>query len=190
MHFTLAPGIYVIGGKLLTDPSDGMVLLIELDEGSSILVGCGSGNRIDALLRNIVELGMSLSTIKYIVIPLVDPSIVNGCRALIEILRPKHVVAPPTIAKAIYQGIGVEPAPISLLSDNITMGRSSLKVVSIASDTAILEVTRVTSRITIVLTRATSLKHLDQIRERLRSLSQTVCRLCLYDECMCKTIQV
>lgn len=192
MHLMIAPGIYAVGGRHLSGSEDGLTLLVLLNE-TPILIGCGSGKGIELLLRNIIELGVDPRSIDYILAPLPHPSIVNGCRALSQIIKPRHIVAPPEIARTLYQGIGVEPCPVSLVSNTVSIDSGSVSVMCIHEKVSLIKVVQRDRILCILLTDSTairSFKDIESIKDLLASSQCALSRLCLYDECMCRTLQV
>ncbi len=126
MHLTIAPGIYVVGGRDLTHESDcTVILLCSLKEDKCVLLGCGAGESSHAIARNIIELGISLRSIEYVVVPMHSACIAN-CRSLTELVPWIRIAAPPDVAPKLRKGIDVEPVPVSyesyeMVFDGITL---------------------------------------------------------------------
>jgi len=112
MHLTIAPGIYVVGGNELTDEEDCTILLLRSSRDACVLLGCGCGKSVHAVIRNVIELGVSFLNIRYVVVPIHNRCIAN-CRRLLEIAPWIHIAAPPAVASKIRKGIDVEPVAVA-----------------------------------------------------------------------------
>jgi len=123
MHSTVAPGVYVVGGTSITDESDCTTLVAcsLTDPPTCALIGCGSGRSLHALVRNLMELGISIKHVRYAIIPLVLDCVASGCRYLKEAFRWILLCAPPSIARMLREGASGTPIPISMEASEVPL---------------------------------------------------------------------
>jgi len=129
-------GIFIVGGITLTSEADCTSLLIRLpdQDDSYVLLGVGSGNAAEMLLRNIIELGVSIRAVKYIVIPYPSRCLAGACRQFKELFPEIHIVAHPQYAPLLRNGVGIEndaypPCPVSYVTDTMSVGRARINLI-------------------------------------------------------------
>ncbi len=128
MHLTLAPGIYIIGGSNITSEDDCTTLLVcSLNLDECTVIGCGSGKNLHALVRNILELGISLKNVRYAIVPLANECL-TGCRSLKLAFPWIQIVAPREIARDLREGKAGEPLPISIESTEVSLRDTEVRI--------------------------------------------------------------
>lgn len=137
-------GVFIVGGTTLTSVNDCTSLIIRLPEqnDSYVLLGVGSGSNTAMLLRNIIELGISIRAIKYVVIPYPTRCLAGACRQFKELFPEIHIVSHPHHAPLLRNGIGIEgdeypPCPVSYVTDTISMGGIRISLVPLRACTGL-----------------------------------------------------
>lgn len=144
MHLTIKRGVFIVAGITLTSKNDCTSLLIRLpsQNDSYILLGVGSGSGTAMLLRNIIELGVSIKAIKYVVIPYPSRCLAGACREFKELFPEIHIVSHPQYAQLLRNGIGIEgetypPCPVSYVTDTISIDRAGISLIPIKNCTGL-----------------------------------------------------
>ncbi len=128
----IMPGFFIIAGATITHEYDCTALLLRLSDEQYVLIGTGSGEYPYALLRNIIELGISITNIRYAIIPYPARCIAGGCRALKELFPWIHIVSHPSFAWMLRNGIDIQggytypPCPVSYVTDSINIDETKL----------------------------------------------------------------
>jgi len=144
VHLTVRRGVFVVAGATLTSKNDCISLLIRLpnQDDSYILLGVGSGNNTTMLLRNIIELGISIKAIKYVVIPYPSRCLAGACREFKELFPEIHIVSHPQYAQLLRNGVGVEgdtypPCPVSYITDTMFIGGTRVSLIPMKNCTGL-----------------------------------------------------
>ncbi len=105
VHKTIASGLYIVCDSEFMGTECGSVFLYRLSDNEYALIGCGIETSIDIILRNILELGVSLKDIRYVVVPYPLHYVVRGCNSLLSISPRILSVAHRNYARYLRQGI-------------------------------------------------------------------------------------
>jgi glyoxylase-like metal-dependent hydrolase (beta-lactamase superfamily II) len=99
----VCPHIYQVGGNGLSDPDDCCVYLVEGDQASA-LIDAGAGLSAPRLIDNMIECGMDIQAIKYIVATHGHIDHIGGLKDLQEKLQ-AQVIAHQLELPAIQEGL-------------------------------------------------------------------------------------
>ena len=184
VHATVAEGIYIVGGPTISDELDGLVLLVQGSDACA-LIGMGAGRSLHALVRNILELGIGISRLRYAVVPIPDPCIAGGCKQLKEMLPHIMIAAPGDIARLLRNGIdylgreSYDPCPVSLETEQVDLGGVNLRLIKVRENAY-----AVLCREVMLLRSVEDLIHIiSQIREL------KVSRICFFYETECISVK-
>ncbi len=130
----IRPGLFIIAGATITHEYDCTTLLLRLSNDQYVLIGTGSGEYPYTLLRNIIELGISIVNIRYVIIPYPARCIAGGCCTLKEMFPWIHIVSHPSFARMLRNGIDMQgkytypPCPVSYVTDSVNIGETELTI--------------------------------------------------------------
>ena len=99
----VCPHIYQVGGNRLSDPQDCCVYLVEGDQASA-LIDAGAGQSVPRLIDNMIQSGMDIHAIKYIIATHGHIDHIGGLKELQEKLQ-AQVVAHQLELPAIQEGL-------------------------------------------------------------------------------------
>jgi len=99
----ICPHIYQVGGNNLSDVQDCCVYLVE-GESASVLIDAGAGQSVPRLIDNMVQGGVNIAAIKYIIATHGHIDHIGGLKALQERLQ-AQVIAHQLELPAIQDGL-------------------------------------------------------------------------------------